>query len=73
MVRERERVEGKGPRRVACSSRRRPEQSRGGSQVQSVCEREREREREREMETQMVLLPNLFINCQSFRAEKSLP
>ena len=43
----RERVEGKGPRRVACSSRRRPEQSRGGSQVQSVCERERRERRER--------------------------
>jgi len=37
---ERERVEGKGPRRVACSSRRRPEQSRRGSQVQSERERE---------------------------------
>ena len=48
MVRERERVEGKGPRRVACSSRRRPEQSRGGSQVQSVCEREREKGEKRE-------------------------
>jgi len=55
MVCERERVEGKGPRRVACSSRRRPEQSRGGSQVQS--ERERGERREREMETRAAAAP----------------